>query len=144
MPIIPKFVDIVVNGMQDRLFSIKAFAQDPIATKQRTEYVEAIEEDMMTRDLIDSISENMGVDVGNVPKEDVPDTSEELELYMQLEYKQGIEIAIEQAIENVLKRNRFHEIKKQMDYDQTILGIACVKHGFNTCLLYTSPSPRDS
>ena len=132
VPIIPKFVDIVVNGMQDRLFSIKAFAQDPIATKQRTEYVEAIEEDMMTRDLIDSISENMGVDVGNVPKEDVPDTSEELELYMQLEYKQGIEIAIEQAIENVLKRNRFHEIKKQMDYDQTILGIACVKHGFNT------------
>ena len=131
MPIIPKFVDIVVNGMQDRLFSIKAFAQDPIATKQRTEYVEAIEEDMMTRDLIDSISENMGVDVGNVPKEDVPDTSEELELYMQLEYKQGIEIAIVQAIENVLKRNRFHEIKKQMDYDQT-------------CLLYTSPSPRDS
>ena len=104
MPIIPKFVDIVVNGMQDRLFSIKAFAQDPIATKQRTEYVEAIEEDMMTRDLIDSISENMGVDVGNVPKEDVPDTSEELELYMQLEYKQGIEIAIEQAIENVLKK----------------------------------------
>ena len=132
VPIIPKFVDIVVNGMQDRLFSIKAFAQDPVATDARTKYVEDIEEDMMTKNLIQSISENMGVDVGNVPQEDLPDTTEELELYMQLEYKQGVEIAIEQAIENVLKRNRYHEIKKQLDYDQTILGISCVKHGFNT------------
>ena len=74
----------------------------------------------------------MGIDTRNVPQEELPDTTEELELYMQLEYKQGIEIAIEQAIDNVLKRNRYHEIKKQLDYDQTILGIACVKHGFNT------------
>ena len=132
VPIIPKFVDIVVNGMQDRLFSIKAFAQDPIATEQRTKFVEDIEKDMMTKDLMQSINENMGVDIATVPQEQLPDTKEELELYMQLEYKQGIEIAIEQAIENVLKRNRFHEVKKQLDYDQTILGISCVKHGFNT------------
>ena len=38
VPIIPKFVDIIVNGMQDRLFSIKAFAQDPIATGKRTKF----------------------------------------------------------------------------------------------------------
>ena len=132
VPIIPKFVDIVVNGMQDRLFTIKAFAQDPIATGQRTQFVEEIEEDMQTRELIDQVGQNMGVDISNVPQEQLPDTPEELELYMQLEYKQGIEIAIEQAIDNVLKRNRYHEIKKQLDYDQTVLGISCVKHGFNT------------
>ena len=33
VPIIPKFVDIVVNGMQDRLFTVKAFAQDPTSVK---------------------------------------------------------------------------------------------------------------
>ena len=131
VPIIPKFVDIIVNGMQDRLFSIKAFAQDPIATKKRTEFVEMIEEDMNTQKIIGEIEANMGVDVRNVPQEQLPDSSEELELYMQLEYKQGIEIAIEQAIDNVLKRNRYKEVKKQLDYDQTILGIACCKHSFN-------------
>ena len=31
VPIIPKFVDIVVNGMSDRMFDIKAFSQDPYA-----------------------------------------------------------------------------------------------------------------
>ena len=46
VPIIPKFVDIVVNGMQDRLFKIKAFAQDPTSTKERTSFVEAMLEDM--------------------------------------------------------------------------------------------------
>ena len=131
VPIIPKFVDIVVNGMQDRLFTIKAFAQDPIATAKRTKFVEEIEEDMQTKQLIQEVGANMGVDVANTNPGQLPDTTEELELYMQLEYKQGIEIAIEQAVENVLKRNRFHEVKKQMDYDQTILGISCIKHGFN-------------
>ena len=38
VPIIPKFVDIVVNGMQDRLFSIKAVGQDPIATDRKTQF----------------------------------------------------------------------------------------------------------
>ena len=132
VPIIPKFVDIVVNGMQDRLFTIKAFAQDPVATDQRTKFVEEIEQDMQAKQLIAEIDQQMGVDVSNNPGVELPDTTEELELYMQLEYKQGIEIAIEQAIENVLKRNRYHEVKKQLDYDQTILGISCVKHGFNT------------
>ena len=132
VPIIPKFVDIVVNGMQDRLFNIKAFAQDPIATDKRTKFVEMIEEDMNSQEIIQAIENDMGIDTRNVPQEQLPDSTEELELYMQLEYKQGIEIAMEQAVENVLKRNRYHEIKKQLDYDQTILGISCVKHDFNT------------
>ncbi len=131
VPIIPKFVDIVVNGMQDRLFSIKAFGQDPIATEKRTKFVEDVEEDMNTQEVIDEIEATMGIDTRNVPKESLPDTSEELELYMQLEYKQGIEIAIEQAIDNVLKREKYSELKKQLDYDQVILGISCAKHGFN-------------
>ncbi len=132
VPIIPKFVDIVVNGMQDRLFTIKAFAQDPVATDERTKFVEKVEEDMQSQEIISAIEKDMGIDTRNIPQDDLPDSTEEMELYMQLEYKQGIEIAIEQAIDNVLKRNRYHEVKKQLDYDQTILGISCVKHDFNT------------
>ena len=29
VPIIPKFVDIVVNGMSDRMYDLKAYSQDP-------------------------------------------------------------------------------------------------------------------
>ena len=131
VPIIPKFVDIVVNGMQDRLFTVKAFAQDPTSVKERTNFVEMILEDMNTQDLINEIDETLGVDVRNVKQDDLPTSTEELELHMQIGYKQSIELAQEQAIDNVFKRNSYPEIKKRIDYDQTVLGIACAKHTFN-------------
>ena len=131
VPIIPKFVDIVVNGMQDRLFSIKAVAQDPVATDRRTKFVESIERDMNTQGLLQEIEGALGVDARNVPEEQVPETSEELELYMSLDYKQGIEIAIEQAIDNVFMSNKYNQLRKRVSYDLTVLGIGCTKHTFN-------------
>ena len=131
VPIIPKFVDIVVNGMQDRLFTVKAFAQDPASVKERTEFVETLERDMIAKDIIKTMQSDLGVEGGQVPKDEVPNTQEELELYMQINYKQSIEIAHEQAIDNDFKRNNYHELKKRLDYDQTVLGISCAKHTFN-------------
>ena len=144
VPIIPKFVDIVVNGMQDRLFTVKAFAQDPTSVKERTNFVEMMLEDMNTQELITQIDETLGVDVRNVKQEDLPSNKEELELHMQIGYKQSIELAHEQAIDNIFKRNTYHEIKKRCDYDQTVLGIAAAKHTFNNTdgikLEYVDPS----
>tara|TARA_X000001036_G_scaffold242146_1_gene225929 strand:+ start:1003 stop:3363 length:2361 start_codon:yes stop_codon:yes gene_type:complete len=131
VPIIPKFVDIVVNGMQDRLFTVKAFAQDPTSVKERTNFVEMVMEDMNTQDLISTIDEQLGVDVRNVKQQDLPSSPEELELHMQIGYKPSIELAHEQAIDNVFKRNDYPEIKKRLDYDQAVLGIAAAKHTFN-------------
>ena len=98
VPIIPKFVDIVVNGMQDRLFTIKAFAQDPTSVKERTDFVDFILEDMNAQEMINDIEATLGINTRNVKSEDLPSNAEELELHMQLGYKQSIEIAIEQAI----------------------------------------------
>ena len=144
VPIIPKFVDIVVNGMQDRLFTVKAFAQDPTSVKERTNFVEMMLEDMNTQELITQIDETLGVDVRNVKQEDLPSNKEELELHMQIGYKQSVELAHEQAIDNTFKRNAYHEIKKRCDYDQTVLGIAAAKHTFNNTdgikLEYVDPS----
>ena len=144
VPIIPKFVDIVVNGMQDRLFKIKAFAQDPISTGKRTKFVEAIERDMNAQSLLSEIEGELGVNARNVEQQDLPQDSEELGLYMQLQYKQGIEIAEEQAIDNIMLRNKYPEIKRRLDYDQVILGLSCAKHGFNNTdgitLEYVDPS----
>lgn len=131
VPIIPKFVDIVVNGMQDRLFTIKAFAQDPLATERRTKFVELMEQEMATQDLMIELEQTMGVDPREIPAGQLPQSTEELELHMQLNYKQGIEIAEEQVIENTFQKNKYYETKKRLDYDQTVLGIAAAKHGFN-------------
>lgn len=131
VPIIPKFVDIVVNGMQDRLFTIKAFAQDPLATERRTKFVELMEMEMATQELMAEIESIMSVDAREIPADQLPQSTEELELHMQLNYKQGIEIAEEQVIENTFQKNKYYELKKRLDYDQTVLGISAAKHGFN-------------
>lgn len=131
VPIIPKFIDIVVNGMQDRLFSIKAFAQDQIATGKRTKYVENVQRDLAAKQILAEIEAELGVNARNIPESELPSNTEELELYMQLNYKQGIEIAEEQAINNIFLRNKYSELKKRLDYDGAVLGISAVKHSFN-------------
>jgi hypothetical protein len=50
---------------------------------------------------------------------------------MQLNYKQSIEIAEEEVINNVLDANKFDETKKRLAYDLTVLGISAVKTSFN-------------
>ena len=131
VPIIPKFVDIMVNGMQDRLFKVKAQAIDPIATEKRSKFVESIQEDMATREVIAAWGEELGVDIGNVPAAELPDTTEELELYMALNYKQGVEVAIEQGVDNIFHLNEFPEVKRKFDMDLVVCGMACAKHSFN-------------
>ena len=84
VPIIPKFVDIVVNGMSERLFKVNAYAQDQYGTSKRTEYMESLLRDMTSKDFNDMAAEMVGVDLYENPKAELPDSQEELELHMQL------------------------------------------------------------
>ena len=130
--VLSKFVDIVVNGMTDKGYEIKSFATDPFALKQRTDYASGIMRDMNSKKLLTSIKDNLGADLFNTSDPDnLPESKEELDLYLQLNYKQSIEIAEEEAISNVLDYNRYEEIKKRLAYDLTVLGISCVKTNFN-------------
>ena len=132
VPIIPKFVDIVVNGIAERAYDLKAYSVDSIATKQRTDYVKGIVEDMRLFDFKENVEVQTGLDTFNNNKETLPEDDEELSLHMQLNYKQSIEIAQEQAINNVFDLNKYDLLKKRVDYDITVLGMGCVKNSFNT------------
>ena len=52
VPIIPKFIDIVVNGMSDRMFDIKAYAQDSMSAEKRNKYQDSLEADMVSKDVL--------------------------------------------------------------------------------------------
>jgi hypothetical protein len=133
VPVISKFVDIVVNGISQKTYDIKAFAQDPESLKKRTEYATALAQDMFAQDLIQQALQTTGVDLSrtNIPADQLPETKEELELHMQLSYKQSIEIAEEEAINNILSKNKYDEIRRRINYDLTVLGISAVKTNFN-------------
>jgi len=132
VPIIPKFVDIVVNGIAERTYDIKAYSQDPYGVSQRTEYMNSIISDMQTKELNEYVEQAFGIDLYENDPETLPETQEELDLHMQLTYKQAVEIAEEQAINVLLEGNDYELIKKRFYYDLTVLGIGAVKSSFNT------------
>ena len=134
IPIISKFVDIVVNGISERTYDIKAYSQSPNGVEKRTKYMEAIQSDMEMQQFNQEVKSRFDVDMkeSSIANEDLPESSEELGLHMQLSYKQAVELAEEQALNVLFEGNKYELIKKRFYQDLTILGIGAVKTGFNT------------
>ena len=130
VPIIPKFIDIVVNGMSDRLFKVKAYAQDAMSQSKRSRYQDMVESQMVSKDILTTIKEKTGVDTFMMDPDKLPETDEELSLYMQLNYKPAIEIAEEEAINTIFDANHYDDIRKRVDYDITVVGLGVAKHEF--------------
>ena len=132
VPIISKFVDIVVNGIAERTYDIKAYSQSPNGVEKRTEYMEAIENDMKFKEFDNFAAQNFGVNTKESEEKELPETTEELQLHMQLTYKQAVELAEEQALNVLFEGNKYELTKKRFYYDLTVLGIGAVKTSFNT------------
>jgi hypothetical protein len=132
VPVIPKFVDIVVNGISSKNYDIKAYAQDPDSIKKKTNYASSILEDMMAKELLDEIKGSLGANLYNsLDPDNLPSDKEELEIRLQLSYKQEVEIAEEEVINQILDRNKYSLINKRLNYDLVVLGIACTKTSWN-------------
>tara|TARA_R100001463_G_scaffold108127_1_gene162660 strand:+ start:375 stop:2771 length:2397 start_codon:yes stop_codon:yes gene_type:complete len=132
VPVIPKFVDILVNGISQRNYELTAYAQDPTSVKKRTEYAESIIADINAAKYIEAVKKATGKDVSRGPKgKNVPTAKEDIEAHMQFDYKQAVEVSQEEAINYILDKNKYDLIRKRLNYDLTVLGIACAKTCFN-------------
>ena len=144
VPIIPKFVDIVVNGLAERMYDIKAYSQDPFGVQERTEYMQSIINDMELKDFDEFANKELGFNTRESNIKELPETNEELQLHMQITYKQAVELAEEQALKVLMEGNNYELIKKRFYYDLTVLGIGAVKTDFNTSegvtIKYVDPS----
>mgnify|MGYP003635288419 FL=1 len=131
VPIISKFVDIVVNGLSERLFDVKAYSQDPFGVDKRTRYMESIIRDMETKELTEMVKAEFGVDLFENDPTTLPKNKEELDLHMQLSYKQQVELAEEQAINVLLNGSKYDLTRRRCNYDLTVIGIGAVKNSFS-------------
>lgn len=132
VPVIPKFVDIVVNGISSKNYKIKAYAQDPESINKKTAYARGIIEDMVNKDFYKEMKEGFGMNLFNSPNPDkLPEDMDELELHLQLSYKEAVEIAEEEVITNILDRNKYELLNRKINYDLVVLGIAAAKTNWN-------------
>ncbi len=132
IPIISKFVDIVVNGIAERMYDIKAFSQSPNGVKKRTEFMESVLSDMRMEEFNADVDQRFGIDMKESGMQELPQSEEELGIHMQLTYKQAVELAEEQALNVLFRGNNYELIKKRFYHDLTVLGIGAVKTSFNT------------
>tara|TARA_R110002012_G_scaffold321112_1_gene547435 strand:- start:853 stop:3294 length:2442 start_codon:yes stop_codon:yes gene_type:complete len=130
VPVIPKFVDIVVNGMSDRLFTIKAYAEDAMSAEKRNEFQNMVEKTMVSKDLLKQIQKDFNIETFQIAEESIPANDQELELYMQMNYKPSIEIAEETAINTMFEENHYDDTRRRCDLDIATLGIGICKHTF--------------
>ena len=130
VPIVPKFVDIVVNGMQNREFEVKAQAIDPVASADRKNYIDSLRAEMENKDELMAMQKATGVEVFDHDPDVMPANEDELEIHLALDFKQGVEMAMESAINYELNLNEYPNIKYRVDYDLTTIGIGGIKHQF--------------
>ena len=145
VPVISKFVDIVVNGISSKSYEIKATAQDPYSVQKKTKYTKNLLRDMMAKKFLDEMQNTLGINLYNTPNPDsLPEDQEELDLHLQLNYKQAVEIAEEELINNFLDNNKYDLINKRLNYDLTVIGIAAAKTSWNPsnsiCIDYVDPA----
>jgi hypothetical protein len=87
---------------------------------------------MQAKELLAKLKDTLGADLYQSANPDtLPENDEQLALHMQLSYKQAVEIAEEELISNFLDNNKYDLINKRLNYDLTVLGIACAKTSFN-------------
>ena len=130
IPIIPKFVDIVVNGMSDRLFKVNCVASDAMSAEKRNQFQKMVEINVAAQDLFHQVEKDFQMEVFQVDPKTLPQSDTEMELYMQLNYKPAIEIANEIAIDTMLQENHYNDTRKRVYMDITTLGIGMSKHMF--------------
>ena len=132
VPILPKFVDIVVNGISQRTFDINAFAQDPVCSKQRTDYALGLLTDINAREFLQQVQTTLGVNAFNAPDPNTaPQDKEELEVHLQMDFKQSVEVAEEEVINQILDKNKYDLTRQRINYDLAVLGIGAVKTNWN-------------
>jgi hypothetical protein len=133
VPILSKFSNIVANGITQKQYDLTSYAQDPQSLKKRTDFAQNLLFDMVTLPEQERANKILTVNIKrtNVPVIDLPESIEERDLYMQLTYKQAIEIAEEEAINTVLATNEFDLTKSRVNQDLVNIGIGITKTSFN-------------
>jgi hypothetical protein len=131
VPIVSKFVDIVVNGMSQRVYEINAHSKDKYGVYKRTEYMDSMLTDIRARDFSEAVEANLDINIYENNKETLPETEEELLLHMQLSYKQAVEIAEEQAINTLFEDSNYDLVKRRCLYDLVTIGMGATKTSFN-------------
>ncbi len=117
LKVLASFKDIVINPIDESLFKPRAEAIDITAINDKKNVFKKFEKEFYLQDFNNIINKASG----GPPNNNIPKDERALNI-KKLEWKPRIEVAEELAIENVMKREKFENIKDKMNEDLFDLG----------------------
>ena len=119
--IAPKFVNSIVGSIFSNRFEIEVKAIDPLALSERENHKNELVGKIINKEYFDEIKDKFGMDL--MQGQEVPETVEEVDLHMNLNFKQSVEIAAEIAIRYAFAINDYDEdIKRRVIEDIVVTG----------------------
>ena len=128
VPVLPKFARVVMN----KILSLNPYpnleAIDPISSAERDKMRKELMFDMENKEDLKKIQEDTGKQMTSVPVDQLPETSEEAEIFMSSNLKTAAEISAQMATNLTLEWNNFNDsIYRRVVDDLVTCGIGVVK-----------------
>lgn len=128
LKIAPKFIDLVVNGIKDRLYAMKAEAIDTAATNKRRDEKKRVQSEMVSKPFLDDALKLFGIKAQSIPDDKLPLDDEELDFYIENEFQLPIEIAVEKVMKLIMQYNTIDTINDRVIRDLAELGLGGMRH----------------
>ena len=124
--LIPKFVKTILYSIANNRFDIEVRAVDPNSLSEREKVKNDLIAKISQRDFLNKVKEEFGVDV--LQGEQVPDSIEEVDVYMNVNFRQAIEMAAEIIINYSFSVHDFKEdITNEVLHDIITCGLGGVR-----------------
>lgn len=129
--ILPKFIDAKINEMSNQDIEIQCNAIDSGSLTKYEDEKNAIYANMMLKPFSDQMESLTGVPVIDKSKY-VPKDEEDAKMYMEMTFKQGTEIAMEELLKFVSDNNGSEELKGQIIRDFIVLKMVMIRVDYNS------------
>lgn len=129
-----KFVNIMTNKITDSGFDVQCIPIDPIALDAKRDIEYKMRAMMDHKSWLDGLGVNLNPEKLGFDPSMLPDHSDELEIFMAMNYKDRFAMNAEMAIRLHFNNNDFDQIRREYNRDAVIFGVQCVetrndKHG---------------
>jgi len=128
VPILPKFVRIVVNKILSRNPYPNLEAVDPLSSSEKNKEKQRLRTQVAIKDDLKDLKEQTGGLVLDVDPDQLPDSLEEADIFLETNIKTDAEIAAQVATNMTLSWNNFNDgTYRRCVNDLAALGMAVVK-----------------
>lgn len=112
----PKFINVVVGDLINQDYKIEFNAIDPYSRTKKQKVRDDFFGKMVRKKIIQELENEVGLKLQN-DKSFVPEDEDELNIYMDMSFKLGVETAMEQLVSAIFDHNDWHNIKKRVIRD---------------------------